>query len=131
VYKSKIYGGTLLAANQGTSLPSYWRFDAFAEAKLDKNWTAKLFVNNIFNKLYYDAFGITDVAARMGEGISGMMPVRGSPPQVAIIVKLSVFPSRKERKKAGYDIEVSISSIAVASAAVSPFRRRCLSTMRR
>ena len=54
-YKSKIYGGTLLAANQGTSLPSYWRFDAFVEAKIDKNWTAKLFVNNITNKLYYDA----------------------------------------------------------------------------
>ena len=25
------------------------------EAKVDKNWTAKLFVNNITNKLYYDA----------------------------------------------------------------------------
>lgn len=56
VYRSKIYGGTLLAANQGTSLPSYWRFDAFAEAKIDKHWTVKLFVNNIFNKLYYDGF---------------------------------------------------------------------------
>jgi catecholate siderophore receptor len=55
VYRSKIYGGTLLAANQGTSIPSYWRFDAFAEAKIDKNWKVKLFVNNIFNKLYYDA----------------------------------------------------------------------------
>ncbi|QDW38138.1 TonB-dependent siderophore receptor [Bradyrhizobium sp. KBS0727] len=55
VYRSKIYGGTFLAANQGTSLPSYWRFDAFAEAKLDKNWTAKLFVANLTNKLYYDA----------------------------------------------------------------------------
>ena len=55
VYRSKIYGGTLLAANAGTSLPSYWRFDAFAEAKINKNWTVKLFVNNIFNKLYYDA----------------------------------------------------------------------------
>ena len=55
VYRSKIYGGTFLAANQGTQLPSYWRFDAFAEAKVSKNWTAKLFVNNIFNKLYYDA----------------------------------------------------------------------------
>jgi catecholate siderophore receptor len=55
VYRSKIYGGTLLAANQGTSIPSYWRFDTFAEAKIDKNWTMKLFVNNIFNKLYYDA----------------------------------------------------------------------------
>ncbi|WP_257170505.1 TonB-dependent siderophore receptor [Bradyrhizobium sp. SRS-191] len=56
VYRSKIFGGTWLAANQGTELPSYWRFDAFAEAKLDKNWTAKLFVANIFDKLYYDAF---------------------------------------------------------------------------
>ena len=55
VYRSEIYGGTFLAANQGTSIPSYWRFDAFAEAKVNKNWTAKLFVNNIFNKLYYDA----------------------------------------------------------------------------
>ncbi|WP_407160035.1 TonB-dependent receptor [Bradyrhizobium sp. STM 3557] len=55
VYRSKIYGGTLLAANQGTSIPSYWRFDAFAEYKIDKNWTAKLFVNNIFDKRYYDA----------------------------------------------------------------------------
>jgi catecholate siderophore receptor len=55
VYRSKIYGGTLLAANQGTSIPSYWRFDTFAEAKLDQNWKLKLFVNNIFDKRYYDA----------------------------------------------------------------------------
>ncbi len=55
VYRSKIYGGTLLAANQGTSLPNYWRFDTFVEANIDKNWKVKLFVNNIFNKLYYDS----------------------------------------------------------------------------
>ncbi len=55
VYRSQIYGGTLLAANQGTQIPSYWRFDAFAEAKIDKNWKVKLFVNNIFDKRYYDA----------------------------------------------------------------------------
>jgi catecholate siderophore receptor len=55
VYRSKMYGGTFLAANQGTILPSYWRFDTFVEAKIDKNWTAKLFVANITNKLYYDA----------------------------------------------------------------------------
>lgn len=54
-YRSKIYGGTFLAANQGTSLPDYWRFDAFVEAKVDKNWQVKLFLNNITNKLYYDA----------------------------------------------------------------------------
>jgi catecholate siderophore receptor len=56
VYRSAMYGGTLLAANQGTMLPSFWRFDTFAEAKIDKNWKLKLFVNNIFNKLYYTAF---------------------------------------------------------------------------
>ena len=55
VYRSKVYGGTLLAANQGTSIPSYWRFDAFAEAKIDEHWRLKLFVNNIFDKRYYDA----------------------------------------------------------------------------
>ncbi len=55
VYRSKIYGGTFLAANQGTSIPSYWRFDVFAEAKINKNWQLKLFVNNIFDKRYYDA----------------------------------------------------------------------------
>jgi catecholate siderophore receptor len=55
VFRSKIYGGTLLAANQGTSIPSYWKFDAFAEAKINPNWKVKLYVNNIFNKLYYDA----------------------------------------------------------------------------
>ena len=55
VYRSEMFGGTFLAANQGTSIPSFWRFDTFVEAKLDKNWTAKLFVANITNKLYYDA----------------------------------------------------------------------------
>jgi catecholate siderophore receptor len=55
-YRSEIYGGTLLAANQGTVLPAYWRFDAFTEYKIDKHWTAKIFVNNIFNTTYYDAF---------------------------------------------------------------------------
>ncbi len=55
-YRSKIYGGTLLAANQGTVLPDYWRFDAFLEGYFFKNFEWKLFVNNIFNTLYYDAF---------------------------------------------------------------------------
>lgn len=53
-YRSKVYGGTLLAANQGTSLPSYWRFDAFLEHQVTKNLKLKVAVNNIFNKLYYD-----------------------------------------------------------------------------
>ena len=40
-YRSKIYGGTFLAANQGTTMPSYWRFDAFTEAKINQNWTGE------------------------------------------------------------------------------------------
>ena len=36
--------------------PTYWRFDAFLEGNVHKNWEWKLFANNIFNKLYYDAF---------------------------------------------------------------------------
>ena len=44
-----------IAANQGTSIPGYWRFDAFAEARINQNWKVKLFVNNIFDKRYYDA----------------------------------------------------------------------------
>ncbi len=55
-YRSKIYGGTLLAADQGTVLPSYWRFDTFIEGKVHKNWRWKVYVNNIFDRLYYDAF---------------------------------------------------------------------------
>lgn len=54
-YVSNIFGGTFGAIN-GNVLPSHWRFDAFAEYKLDRNWTAKLSVNNIFDKTYYDAF---------------------------------------------------------------------------
>jgi catecholate siderophore receptor len=55
VFRSKVYGGQLLAANEGTQIPSYWRFDTFVEAKINPNWKVKLYVNNIFNKLYYDA----------------------------------------------------------------------------
>lgn len=55
VYRSQIAGGTFLAANQGTAIPSYWRFDTFAEARIDKHWKLKLFVNNIMDKRYYDA----------------------------------------------------------------------------
>jgi catecholate siderophore receptor len=54
-YMSKIYGGTL-AANVGTELPAHWRFDAFLEAKINQNLTAKIAVNDIFNTTYYDAF---------------------------------------------------------------------------
>ena len=78
VYNSRRYGGSSLAANGGgayngtsglpaptaanpfvnvpTILPSYWRFDSFAEMKFGDNLKGKLAVYNIFNRLYYDGF---------------------------------------------------------------------------
>lgn len=53
VFRSKVYGGTF-GANTGTLIPSYWRFDAFVEKKIDAHWTMKLYAQNLTNKLYYD-----------------------------------------------------------------------------
>ncbi len=64
VYASQIEGGSLLAANGGiaypgapnpTFLPSYWRFDAFAEAKINSFASLKLYGQNLTNKTYYDS----------------------------------------------------------------------------
>ena len=43
-----------MAANQGTSIPDHCEFDAFVEGKIDKHWSVKVAVYNIFNELYYD-----------------------------------------------------------------------------
>lgn len=64
VFASKVEGGSLLAANGGiaypgapnpTFIPSYWRFDAFAEYKLNALVSLKLYGQNLTNKLYYDS----------------------------------------------------------------------------
>ena len=53
VFRSKVYGGTF-GANTGTLIPSYWRFDAFVEKKIDEHWAIKFYAQNLTNKLYYD-----------------------------------------------------------------------------
>ncbi len=64
VYDSRIEGGSLLAANGGiaypgtpnpTFLPPHWRFDVFAESKINNYTTLKLTAQNITNKTYYDS----------------------------------------------------------------------------
>ena len=61
---SQTKGGSLLAANGGvaypgtpypTAVPSYWRFDMFAEGVVTKNILVRLNVQNIFDKTYYNA----------------------------------------------------------------------------
>jgi catecholate siderophore receptor len=77
IYRSKIYGGNNIVANGApninaagivvptaanpflnvpTILPSYWRFDIFAEANISKNVGLKFTVSNLFDRTYYDAF---------------------------------------------------------------------------
>jgi catecholate siderophore receptor len=77
IYRSKVYGGNNLVANGGTNiniagwpapnaanpfvnvptaLPSYWRFDVFAEMNLSKNVGLKFSVQNLFDRTIYDAF---------------------------------------------------------------------------
>ena len=65
IYASQIKGGSLLVANGGaaypnrpnpTLLPSHWRFDAFAEAKVNPHLSLKLYGQNLFDKTYYDSF---------------------------------------------------------------------------
>jgi catecholate siderophore receptor len=64
VFNSEIKGGSLLAANGGiaypgapnpTFLPSYWRFDVFAESRINSFTSLKLFAQNLTNKTYYDS----------------------------------------------------------------------------
>ncbi len=61
---SEIKGGSLLAANGGiaypgtpnpTFLPSYWRFDVFAESRINTFTSLKLLAQNLTNKTYYDS----------------------------------------------------------------------------
>ena len=54
VYRSKIYGGTFSARTRAPTSELLALRHLRREAKVDKNWTAKLFVANITNKLYYD-----------------------------------------------------------------------------
>ncbi|WP_368669966.1 TonB-dependent receptor [Beijerinckia sp. L45] len=81
-YASQIEGGSLLAANGGvaygvapspTILPSHWRFDTFAETKIGPYTTLKLYVQNIFNRTYYDSIyqsGVPFIAVAPGRSVS-------------------------------------------------------------
>ena len=50
IYMDKVYGD---AAND-VYVPSYWRYDAMAQYKVDKHWDFQVNVQNLTNKVYYD-----------------------------------------------------------------------------
>ncbi|MCA8928115.1 MAG: TonB-dependent siderophore receptor [Alphaproteobacteria bacterium] len=54
-WRGEIQGGSLAATN-GNTLPSFWRFDAMAEYRLTDTAAINLSVNNLTDKTYYDAF---------------------------------------------------------------------------
>ncbi len=82
IYTSQIYGGSLLAANGGvaynvapnpTVLPSHWRFDTFVEGKIGPNTSLKLYVQNVFNRTYYDSIyqsGVPFIRVAPGRSVS-------------------------------------------------------------
>ncbi|HEX4411691.1 MAG TPA: TonB-dependent receptor [Xanthobacteraceae bacterium] len=80
-YRSQICGGTLLICNAATPtvLPDYWRFDAFLEGYVAKNYEWKVFVNNLTNKTYYDGFyqsGAPFVLQAPGRVVGGQLTGR-------------------------------------------------------
>ncbi len=82
IYASKIRGGSLLVANGGaaypnppnpTILPPHWRFDVFAETRINRNVELKLYAQNIADKTYYDSFyqsAVPFIAVAPGRSVS-------------------------------------------------------------
>ncbi|WP_407923261.1 TonB-dependent receptor [Cupriavidus agavae] len=67
-YVSQVYGN---AANS-LYVPSYWRFDAMAAYRVNKNLTLQLNVQNLLNKTYYTKAFAAHYAA-LGAGRFGML----------------------------------------------------------
>ena len=54
-YGGEVYAGHL-AANAGNNhTVDWWRFDAFAEYEISKNWEIEVSGLNLTDELYYDA----------------------------------------------------------------------------
>lgn len=54
-WRGEILGGSLAATN-GNTLPSFWRFDAMAEYRVTENASLNFAVTNLTDETYYDAF---------------------------------------------------------------------------
>ena len=54
-YASEVYGGHLAANAANNHTVPWWRFDAFAEYEISKNWEIEVTGLNLTDELYYDA----------------------------------------------------------------------------
>jgi catecholate siderophore receptor len=54
-YGGEVYAGHLAANSSNNHTVDWWRFDAFAEYKISKNWEIEVSGLNLTNELYYDA----------------------------------------------------------------------------
>lgn len=54
-YSGEVYSGVLAQDSNFFNIPAHWRFDALAEYKFSKNFSAQLNVVNLTDEIYYDA----------------------------------------------------------------------------
>jgi catecholate siderophore receptor len=54
-YSGEVYAGHLAANATNNHTVDWWRFDAFAEYEISKNWEIEVSGLNLTNELYYDA----------------------------------------------------------------------------
>ena len=54
-YGGEVYGGHLAANASNNHTVDWWRFDAFAEYEISKNWEIEVSGLNLTDELYYDA----------------------------------------------------------------------------
>ena len=77
VYNGSFYNGFFAENDLRYHSNPFWRFDAFAEYKIDNNWSVELEGINLTNELYYDAIYQQDNAfAFVAPGRSGYLTVK-------------------------------------------------------
>ena len=76
-YGGEIYGGHLGENDFGNHSVDWWRFDAFVEYELSKNWEIEVSGLNLANELYYDAiYQSNESFAFVAPGRAGYLTVK-------------------------------------------------------
>lgn len=77
IYSSEFYSGFYATNDNGYHTVPFWRFDAFAEYKIDNHWSVELQGVNLTDELYYDAiYQASNSFAFVAPGRSGYLSVK-------------------------------------------------------